>query len=145
MRRRVIEPVDEALHFSFHGGGWRRFEMNLRIADRAGDDLHRLIMRSVGANVFQISPAGCKHAMPSEHGFVRERLGEAAIEIHRHVGDALLGGRNSTRVSIEPEIAPDGRLHALAVEVLAFNLGSLESLVADEVDGQRVFVVVADM
>ena len=82
--------------------------MNLRIANRAGDDLHWRIMRSVGANVFQIPPAGCKHAVPSEHGFVRERLGEAAIEIHHHVGNTLLGGRNSARIGIEPEIAPDG-------------------------------------
>ena len=52
VRRRIIEPVDEAFHFFFHRRGWRRFEMNLRIADRAGDDLHWLIVCSVGANVF---------------------------------------------------------------------------------------------
>ena len=45
----------------------------------------------------------------------------------------------------EPKIAPDGRLHALPVEIFAFNLGSLKSLVADQVNGQRVFVVVAEM
>jgi hypothetical protein len=83
--------------------------------------------------------------MPSEHGFVRERLGEAAIEIHHHIGNAFLGRRNSVRLGSKPEIAPDGQLHALAVEILAFNLGSCESRVADQVDGQRAFVVVADM
>jgi hypothetical protein len=31
------------------------------------------------------------------------------------------------RVGHEPEIAPDERLHALAVEILAFNLGSLRA------------------
>ena len=106
-RRRVIEPVDEVFHFFCHHGGWRRFEMNRRIANRAGDDLHWLIIRSVGANVFQIPPPRCKHAVPSEHGLVRESLCEAAIEIHHHVGDALLGGRNSARLGIEPEMAPN--------------------------------------
>jgi hypothetical protein len=36
-------------------------------------------------------------------------------------------------------------LHALAVEIFAFDLGSLESLVADQVNGQGGFVIVAEM
>jgi hypothetical protein len=40
VRRRIIEPADVAVHFFFHGGGWWRFEMNIWIANRAGDDLH---------------------------------------------------------------------------------------------------------
>src|SRR5262245_62284593 len=36
VRRRIIEPVDEALHFLFHGGGWGRFEVNLRIINWTG-------------------------------------------------------------------------------------------------------------
>ena len=67
---------------------------------------------------------------------MRERLTKGFVEIDHHVGDTLLGRRNSTRIGSETEIAPDGRLDALAIEKLAFDLRSLEHLGADQVDGQ---------
>ena len=74
-----------------------------------------------------------------------EGLGEVAIEIDHHFGDALLGGRNSAPVGSEAEIAPDRRLDALAIEKLALDLGSLERLGADQVDGQQAFVIVTEV
>jgi hypothetical protein len=76
---------------------------------------------------------------------MREGLGEVAIQIDHHVGDALLGGRNSARVGSEAEITPDGRLDAVAIEKLALDFGRLERLGADQVDGQQAFVVVTEV
>ena len=46
---------------------------------------------------------------------------------------------------LQPEQAAQRCLDAVPVEKLALDLGGLERLVADQVDGQCAFVVVADM
>ena len=142
---RVVEPGDEGLHFFLYGGGWRSLKMNLPFVDRARDNLHWILVRSVDADGFQIPPSGCEHAVPPEQAFVRERSGEAAVEIRHHVGNALFGGGNSAAVGIEPEISPDGRLDAVAVEKLALDFRGLDRLVADQVHGKSALIVLTDV
>src|SRR5262245_55372902 len=135
-RSRAVEPGDEGFHFFLYPGPRWRFKMNLPLVDRAGDNLHRILVRSVGANGFQIPPSRHEHAMPPEEAFMGERFNEATVEIRHHVGDALFGGGNSVAVCNEPEISPDGRLDAAAVEKLALDFRGLNRLVADQIHGK---------
>jgi hypothetical protein len=56
------------------------------------------------------------------------------VEVHHHLSDAALGGRNPALVEAEPELLAKRGLHALAVEKLAFDFGGLQRFVADQLD-----------
>jgi hypothetical protein len=63
------------------------------------------------------------------------------VKVHHHFRDAAFGGRYPARVGSQPELLAKGRLHALAGEYFPFDFGSLQGLVADQLDPEAVLVV----
>ncbi len=99
--------------------------MDFGVIDAAGDHLHRIGMRAVAADNVDTPAAAHDHFMPREHGFMRERIAEAFVEVHHHFGDATLGGRYPPLIDPKAELLAQGRLNAVAVEDFAFDFRGL--------------------
>ncbi len=113
--------------------------------DAAGDDLHRLGVRAVAADHPDTPLSTHDHGVPCEQRLVAQGIGEALIQIHQHLGDAAFRRRDAPLVGGEAELLAQRGLQARAIEDFAFDFRGLQRLVADQLDLERVPVMLADM
>jgi hypothetical protein len=106
--------------------------------DRAGDDLHWVIMRAIAPNRPDRGIAAHEHAVPIEQGFIGEHAGKILMEIDHHLRDAALGGRDARSLRVEAKLMAQGSLNAFPIEDFPFDLRSLDRLFADQFDAQPI-------
>ena len=119
--------------------------MHLRVVDRSRHDLHRLVVLAIPAELREIRPPLHELAMPLEEQRFGEGSVEVAIDAAQHRGNAPLRRADPASVGLQPELPPQRRLHAVAVQRLAFDLGGLERLGADQVEDDRQPLIVRQM
>jgi hypothetical protein len=115
--------------------------MHLAPMDRAGDDLHWVIMRAIAPNRPDRGIAAHEHAVPIEQGFIGEHAGKILMEIDHHLRDAALGGRDARSLRVEAKLMAQGSLNAFPIEDFPFDLRSLDRLFADQFDAQPILLV----
>ena len=119
--------------------------MDRALVDGTGDDLHRIGVRAIAADDLDVLVSGQQHLVPVEHRLIGQRVSIAAIEVDHHLGDAALGRLHVRRFGAEAELGAQRGLHAAAVQDLALDLGSLDRLLADQLDLQGLLVVGTDV
>ncbi len=83
--------------------------------------------------------------MPGKQHVVREWLGERAVKIDHHLGNALLRRCDAPIVGTEAKLTPDRRLNAGPIEDLALDLGGGQRLGAHGLDDQLVSIFGPEM
>jgi hypothetical protein len=119
--------------------------MDRALVNGAGDHLHGIGVATVAADYLDVLVSGEEHLMPLEHRLVGYRVGVVPVEIEHHLGDAPFGLLDVRGFRAEPELGAQRGLHAVAVQYLPLDLGSLDRLLADEVDLQGFLVFGADV
>src|SRR4029077_10893582 len=89
--------------------------------------------------------SGHDHLVPGEQGLMCQRIGEALVEIDHHRSYAALRRRYASFFRCQSELLTKRSLQAFPVEEFALDGRRLQSLVADELDPERVAFGRADM
>ena len=82
--------------------------MNRALMDGPGDDLHRVGVRAVAADDFDLSIAGQQHGVPVEHRLVGQWRREVPVQVDHHLRDAALGGGHPRRLGAQSELLAQG-------------------------------------
>jgi hypothetical protein len=110
-----------------------------------GDDLHGLWIGSPGTNVTKVPAPRHQHSVPPEQRLVIQLHEICAPHVRHQLGCARLGSIRASVVSLEAKMPRQRRLHARSVEDLAFDRRAVDRLLRDQVNGQRLLLVIIDM
>src|SRR3989338_2424502 len=125
--------MEKSFHFFRESHGFRGLEMNLLMADRAGDNLHRptavVPPRSCYNFVEPAQPARKKTRMPSEETVFRKRLVIILTRIKHHFHHTvnMPVGRNKAG-NFQTKPSCNGRPDLAGIQNLSFNLARLDNV-----------------
>ena len=106
--------------------------MNFGFMGRTGNNLHRLRVSAIVANIPQVAASPHQHFMPGKKLLVGKGRLEVLVEVDHHVGDALFRGRDFSNRTAQTEMPPNRRLHTVPIENLPLDGRARHGLSAQE-------------